>query len=465
MIDKSKNIDTNPKPSAIVIGAGFTGLTAAYELAKKDFKVTIFEKESTVGGLAGSFMIHGQRLEKFYHHWFKNDKYVMELVEELESEENVIFRATNTGMYYANKVFRLSNPVDVLKFDALSLISRIRLGLLATWVRLIRNWQKLENITAEDWLKKISGEEVFKVVWEPLLKGKFGIFASDVAAVWMWNKLKLRGGSRGKRGEEVLAYYKGGFAALADKLVEKLAELDVKVLTNAQVDSLNCDNEEITSIYSLNENYNCDAVIATPALPIIAELMKPHIPFEYYNDLNKINYLGNVCLILELDRNLSSLYWLNVNDPNFPFVGIIEHTNFEPIENYGNRHIIYLSKYLPSSDRLYKMNDQELLDFSLPYIKDMFPEFKEEWILGFHVWRARFAQPIIVKNYSELIPDVRTPIKNLYIATMAQIYPEDRGTNYAIRNGRRVAKLVESHLKTKKLPKNEKVARIDVEAH
>jgi protoporphyrinogen oxidase len=155
--------------------------------------------------------------------------------------------------------------------------------------------------------------------------------------------------------------------------------------------------------------------------------------------LRRIDYLANICLVLELDRSLSETYWLNVNDPSFPFVGVIEHTNFEPPENYGGRHIVFLSKYLPESDMLYRMSDPEVLEFALPHLQRMFPKFAREWVTGYHVWRARFSQPIAEPGYSRLIPPQQTPLDNVQVATMAQIYPEDRGTNYAIREGRRVA--------------------------
>ena len=53
----------------------------------------------------------------------------------------------------------------------------------------------------------------------------------------------------------------------------------------------------------------------------------------YVERLRRIRFLANVCIVLELDRSLSDTYWLNVNDPGFPFVGVIEHTNFEPSSN------------------------------------------------------------------------------------------------------------------------------------
>jgi protoporphyrinogen oxidase len=153
-------------------------------------------------------------------------------------------------------------------------------------------------------------------------------------------------------------------------------------------------------------------------------------------DLRRIEYLANICIVLELDRSLSDTYWLNVNDPGFPFVGVIEHTNFEPPESYAGRRLVYLSKYLPDSAELYRMADDEVVRFSVGHLRRMFPALDDGWILAAHVWRARYAQPIVVRQYSTLIPRVETPLPGLYLSSMAQVYPEDRGTNYAIREGR-----------------------------
>jgi protoporphyrinogen oxidase len=178
-------------------------------------------------------------------------------------------------------------------------------------------------------------------------------------------------------------------------------------------------------------------VLATPALPIVADLVQPHATAKYVEQLHRIPYLANLCVVLELDRSLSNTYWLNVNDPGFPFVGIIEHTNFEPASTYAGRHIVYLSKYLPANSALYAMPDDALLDFCIPHLQRMFPSFDRSWILAHHVWRAEYAQPVVVPQYSALIPSTATPLNGLYLCSMAQVYPEDRGTNYAIREGRR----------------------------
>ena len=427
---------------AVVIGGGFTGLSAAYELARAGVAVTVLEADSSVGGLAGTFEVNGERLEKFYHHWFTNDRHVADLVRELGDGDRILYRPTRTGMYFANRIFRLSSPVDVLRFTPLPLLDRVRLGVLALRARAVSDWRALESETAEEWLIRLGGERVYRVVWQPLLEGKFGPFASQVSAVWFWNKLKLRGGSRGKGGGEMLAYYRGGFAALADRLALEVTVLGGEIRLGTPARGLVVEDGAVRGVETDAGVVEADTVIATPALPIVADLVEPHAPDEWLSQLRAIEYLANVCVVLELDRSLSDTYWLNVNDPGFPFVGVIEHTNFEPASTYGGRHIVYLSKYLPESAELYRMSDGEVLEFCIPHLQRMFPTFDRAWIAKHHVWRARYSQPIVVKHYGALIPEPTTPIGGLYLSTMAQVYPEDRGTNYAIRDGRRVGREV-----------------------
>ena len=435
-----------PRPHAIIIGGGFTGLAAAWELVQRGVRVTVCEADEEVGGLAGSFPVGDTRLEKFYHHWFTSDTDVVELARELGRADQILHRPTRTGMYFAHRFYRLSRPLDVLRFTPLSMIGRLRLGLLALRARRVRDWRELEQLTAEEWLVRLGGREVYQVVWRPLLEGKFGAHARDISAVWFWNKLKLRGGSRGRQGEEVLAYYKGGFAALAAQLAGEICRRGGMIRVESPVSGLVMRNGQVAGVRTVHGPLVADAVLATPALPIVADLVEPHAEPEYVSALRRIPYLANVCVVLELDRSLSDTYWLNVNDPGFPFVGIIEHTNFEPAESYAGRRLVYLSKYLPETDELYRMADDELVRFSLGHLQRMFPALAADWVLDAHVWRARYAQPIVVRRYGALIPKVETPLPGLYLSSMAQVYPEDRGTNYAIRDGRAAGRLIAERL-------------------
>jgi protoporphyrinogen oxidase len=434
-------------PHAVIIGGGFAGLSAAWELIQRGIRVTVCEAEEEVGGLAGSFDVGGTRLEKFYHHWFTSDTHVLELVRELGREDQVLHRPTRTGMYFAHQFFRLSTPMDVLRFTPLSLPARFRLGLLALRARRVRHWRELEDLTAEDWLVRLGGKEVYDIVWRPLLEGKFGSHAPEISAVWFWNKLKLRGGSRGRGGEEILAYYQGGFAALAEQLARAICDRGGMIRLESPVTELLVRDGIVEGVRTVNGPVKAKVVLATPALPIVADLVEPHVTPEYASELRRIQYLANICIVLELDRSLSETYWLNVNDPGFPFVGVIEHTNFEPAETYGGRRLVYLSKYLPETDELYRMPDDEVVRYCLEHLRRMFPALSTEWIMAAHVWRARYAQPIVVRRYGRLIPSVETPLSGLYLSSMAQVYPEDRGTNYAIREGRAAGRKIADALR------------------
>jgi len=430
-----------------IVGGGFTGLSAAYELAKAGIAVTVLEASNEIGGLAAAFEVGGEKLDRFYHHWFTNDLEVMGLINELGVSERVDISPTNTGIYYANNFFRLSTPWDLLNFTPLGFADRIRLGLLALRARRVNDWMALESQTAQDWLRSLGGEAVYRVVWQPLLKGKFGPYADQVSAVWFWNKLKLRGGSRGKGGEERLAYFRGGFVALADTLTARIRALGGRIEMNASVESIQ-QREGMWEALTPSGTVRSRRILATTALPLVADMVRQWAPPSYVAELERIKYIGNVCLVLELDRSLSETYWLNVNDPSFPFVGVIEHTNFESPKTYGGRHIVYLSKYLPHTDRLYAMGADELLDYALPYLQTMFPTLQREWILNHHLWRARWSQPVVEKHYSQLIPSEDAPAPGLHLCSMAQIYPEDRGTNYAVREGRRCGRRLANMLLT-----------------
>lgn len=313
-------------------------------------------------------------------------------------------------------------------------------------MRKIKDWKSIEHLSIREWLEPLSGKNVYRIVWEPLINSKFSIYAESVNAVWMWKKLVLRGSTRDKKGGEQLAYFKGGFGRLADAMASQIIKNGGEIHYNTQVTGVRVEDGKVLGVKSTNGEILGKQFLFTPAPPIIANLFDGNANPDWINKLARVNYLGNVCLALQLNCSLSDTYWLNVNDPGFPFVGVIEHTNFDSPENYQGNHIVYLSRYLAKEDPVWSYTDEDYLEFALEHLKRMFPEFETSWIVDYSVWRAEYAQPVTEKNYSQYIPDTKTPFDNVMISTMAHIYPEDRGTNYAIRDGRLVAKQILSKL-------------------
>ena len=430
----------------VIVGAGFTGLTAAYVLSKQGYKVRVIETDAAVGGLAGTFEFRdGVRLEKFYHHWFNNDVFVPELVRELGMEGDVVTLPSRTGMYFNGRMWQLSTPLDLLRFTALSLVDRIRLGLLIFQVRRVRDWHTIEHLSMREWLETLCGKNVFRVVWEPLIKSKFSVYAEQVNAVWMWKKLVLRGGTRNAKGGEELAYFKGGFGRLADALARSIEQVGGEITLGERVLGLRVQTDRLQAVRTDKGEVAARQFLFTPAFPIIATFFDGVADSQWLARLRRVRYLGNMCLVLRLNQSLSKTYWLNVNDPGFPFVGVIEHTNFDMPEHYKGTHIAFLSRYLAVEDPAWQFSDEQYFEFAIEHLRRMFPAMNRSWVLEYRVWRAEYAQPVTERGYSSYVPERQTPFANALISTMAQVYPEDRGTNYAIREGRSVAaQIIES---------------------
>jgi len=428
-----------------VIGAGASGLAAAYYLSESDrrYQIRVWEKDETPGGLAGTFSSDDFSVEKFYHHIFRRDTGLQSLISELGLTEQLMWKAASTGSYYFNQPFRLSSPLDLLKFKPLPLADRFRLGLMVLRARMVKDWTKLDDISVAEYVTKIAGTNVFKTVWEPLLKGKFGATAENISAAWLWAKLVDRGSSRNKTGFEELGYVKGGLSKVFDKIVRILKEKGHEVNLGHSVDALEIENNKISTIRTSKGAFDTELVVSAAQLPDLARIL-PDSVFEYKERIGKIGFLGNVCLILILKESLSKFYWTNVTDPAAPFVGIVEQTNWADTSEFGSKHLVYISAYLPEGDKRYQMGKAELLNFYLPSIKKMFPTFNEDTILDSYLWSARYAQPVVQTGYRHLIPELQSPVENLYVSTMAQIYPSDRQVSNGIDMAKQVVEIINS---------------------
>tara|TARA_Y100000590_G_scaffold247426_1_gene278057 strand:- start:14832 stop:16169 length:1338 start_codon:yes stop_codon:yes gene_type:complete len=433
-----------------IIGAGAAGLAAAYDLALAGIEVVVYEKASFVGGQASTFDIESTPLERGYHHLFTSDTDILSLMTEIGLADRMEWHESKVGIFYGGKIFNLVTPMDLLKFSPLSIVDRIRMGLVTMILKTKTDWKALENVTTDEWIKTWAGKRVYEVVWGPLLRGKFGDrHYKEIGMPWFWGKIHTRFASRGKSmAKELLGYPKGSFGEIFDTLAKTIESMGGKVKLSTGVKKIIIKEGKAVGLITesdsgpkreLTEKF--DAILSTTPSFVFPKLV-PKMPKEYENRLTKVQYMSAVLIILILDRPLTNVYWLNVADRSIPFVGLIEHTNMIDSSLYGGKHIVYLSNYLNIDHPLYKMDHKQLLAEYLPHIKKINADFNESWIVKTYYHKVGAAQPIIGVNYSQRIPDHRTPFESLYLANTTQIYPEDRGTNYSVRMGRQVAKLL-----------------------
>ncbi len=434
-----------------IIGGGVAGLAAAYELTKRGHFAEVFEQSDFLGGQASTFDVSGGRLERGYHHLFTSDTDIVELIEELGLGDKLAWLDSSVGFYLNNgdggKIWDFATPKDLLKFKPLSLISRFKVGFWTLILKNTKNYRKFENITAKDWLSKRMGRRAYEVIWEPLLRGKFGEFYDRISMTWIWGKMRLRVGSRKKGGRgEQLGYPMGSFGEVIDYLALDIAKQGGAVHTSATVTRIV--EAESTPVGldvqldgSASERRDYDAIIATTPSYVFTRLAPP-LPAVYQAKLDGTDYLSAVLMVLVMDRPFTDKYWLNIADQSMPFVALIEHTNLIDREIYGGKHILYISNYPSRGSELYLKTAEELMDLFVPHLQKINPGFDRSWVLESHYHRVDGAQPIVGVNYSLNMPDHRTPHRGLYLANTTQIYPEDRGTNYSVRMGRQVAQMV-----------------------
>lgn len=423
-----------------IIGGGYTGLVAAIRFLQNGHQVQLFEKSPTLGGMAAVFEIEpSMYLEYFYHHLFTNDNSILDLADELGIDDQMKYHESVMGMYSQGDIYNFTTPVDLLKFKPLSFVDRIKFGLGALRLKRIKDWKPLEDITAVEAMPEYVGRGATEVIWKPLLKGKFGEHFDEVSMVWLWGKIALRGGSRKQGGaKECLIYPEGSFKTITDRLEKEIEKLGGVICTGSEVTQVVDESGEVKGLKTSQGDFDCDVLLHTTMSGVLTK-MAPGLPTDYAENLNRLKYMGAVCLILEMDRPFSHIYWMNNGDTSLPFGGLIEHTNLIPPEHYGGRRLLYVSRYADTGNPVYRVNKDEALELFLPAMQKINPHFQRSHITGMHLFRYPYAQPIIEKHYSEMLPDFSTPIRGLYIANLSQIYPEDRGTNYAVRLGNQVA--------------------------
>ncbi len=442
-----------------VVGAGAGGLAAAHDLVRAGCSVTIFEADDQVGGLASGFRQPrwDWTVEKYYHHWFASDRDVLGLIEELGWSEQVLFPWPVTAVYYEGAFYPLDGPLSLvvpalpwldrlpgagmlarvlhlLRFPGLGAFDTLRAGLVGLYLTLTGNWRPFERVTADAWLRRTMGERVYKVLWEPLLVGKFGPYYQQVNMAWFWARVKARTARLGT--------FEGGFQAFMDALAAQVQAEGAKLLLRTPVERIEPleDGRLMVRFSGSEESFDHCLVTLSPRL---MARMAPSLPESYLEGLFGLRSMGAVVMLLALKHRLSEqgVYWHNLpKSAGFPFLALVEHTNYLSPAFFGGDHLVYCGDYLDPDHEYFRLTKEELLERFMPALERVNPNFRPDWVRDAWLSRTPYAQPVPPLNHSRHIPPLKTPILGLWMANMSQVYPWDRGTNFAVEIGRRAAR-------------------------
>ncbi len=426
-----------------IIGGGIMGITLGYFLSRRGVPVEIFEASPVLGGLAGPLVLEdGVAVDRFYHAILSSDSQLSELCRELGIADQMRFRETKMGFYYHNAIHPMNNIIEFLRFPPLGWIDRFRLGLTVLYAQFVRDWHSLEGVSVEKWLMQLSGAGTFQNIWRPMLKAKFDGGFDDTPATYIWSRLvRMKSTRNGASQKEMAGHLIGGYATLMQAMAKQIEQAGGTIHLRTPVQEIVIEQNRARGVKVADQVRAFDAVICTMQSPVFSRLI-PNASQEYRDFLGKTEYLGIVCPLMVLDRELTGYWTLNITDDRVPFTGVIETTSFIDPQYVGGHHLVYLPKYTAPGSEWQKKLDDEIREIWLENLQVMFPDFQRSWVRYFLVHRERYVEPLHHLNSANLIPPIQTPIENLYLGTTAQIYPALTNGESVSRHARQVADLV-----------------------
>jgi len=404
------------KKKIAIVGGGITGLYLGYRLAPYH-QVTIFEKNQRVGGLLETFrpVYPSWPIDNFYHHFFPSDQRLIHLLESLDLPYS--FKTPITATWQNGQINPFSSPKDLITFPHLSLPSKFRLGAAITLLKAIPDYHLVPDQEAAKVFPILMGKKAYQTIWRPLMRGKFGPLHQKISAVWLWARIKKRSGR--------LGYPEGGFTNLTKAIVEKFTSLGGKIKTNQ-------------SITKISQLVGFEKIIFTTPKKILDSVIS-----ESNHPSKGAPYLASLNLILLGSKPIlkNNLYWLSIADNAFPFVAIISQAGLIDKKNYNHCYPTYIGGYYQQDDQILTASPKKVLNQFAPFIRKINPQFEAKDYQA-HLSKCLWAQPVVTPGYSQRIPSIKTNSRNIYLVNMEQIYPWDRGINYALEQADKFLKSV-----------------------
>ena len=425
-----------------VIGGGPTGMAEAIFLAQKGCEVTLYEKAERLGGLAGYFEIGGFYTDLYYHFIMTCDSHYLDLLEELGVKDKIAWVETKTSFYHDEQVLPFSEPIDILKFSPLSIIQRLRLAwTLGYMTKLTKNWKPFEDKLACEWLPKMSSRKAWEIIWKPMLNMKFGVHAEKMSMAWLWARSNMVGQYRPEgKSAECRGWLTGSTKTFIDAAEAKMAELGVTVKKGVSIEKILVNDGVAEGVVLDGQTEKFDNIIYSAPSVFLKDMMPESTQSDpYFKTIYDQRYYGATCLVLVLKKQFNPYFWTYVSDPDIPFVGIINYSQFT---GDSDQHVIYVPWYSETDQEPYTTDNKTLTTEWVKGLQKVNPEFDESWIVESTVGHAPHAAMMVIGKYSEKLVPMRGPIKNFTFANLSQIYPQDRGVSIGIKLSKYACKSV-----------------------
>ena len=429
--------DSDPATRVAVLGAGPMGLACALGLLDRGYAVDIYEADDRIGGMSAHFDFDGLSIERYYHFICKPDQPMFDELERLGIADTLRWSPTRMGYYYEGRLHEWGNPVALLRFPRISLLSRLRYGLHMFLSAKRRRWEDLDEVNAVAWIRRWIGPEAYAVLWERLFRLKFHHFTDNLSAAWIWSRIRRVGNSRRSLMQEEMGYLEGGSETILEAWRRAIEGQGGRIHLKQPVTGIERDESGGFRLATPQGEAQADRVISTIPLPFVPRIAHclPEAEKARYAGINNI---GVVCLIYKLKKPVTENFWLNVSDPDMAIPGIIEYSNLTGQEP----HIVYVPYYLPREHEKFQEPDNAFIAEATGYLKRINPELTDEDIIAINVSRYGHAQPICEPGFAKKLPDIRTSVPGLYVADTSHYYPEDRSISESTRLGKRLAAML-----------------------
>lgn len=418
-----------------VIGGGPMGLMCAYELLKHGATVDVYEKESVLGGMSAHFDFGGLDIEMYYHFVCGPDNYTFELMKELGVYDKLKWTDTKMGYFYQGKLYRWGGPFELLAFPKANLIEKVRYGLHVFMSSKFKNWAKLDDMTALEWINKWEGKNGYTKFWDSLFQLKFYERKGLMSAAWLWTRLVRVAKSRSSIFQERMGYMSGGSRVVVDALANEITKRGGTIHTNAPVQQINFKGDKVSGVTVGGENRSYDAVVSTIPIQYLSRLA-PDLPNDDREKLAKLDNVGVVCVIMKLVEKCTDNFWLNITDDRMDVPGMIELSN---LNKEFRDHILYIPFYLHIDNPKYHEPDETFIGKARQYVQWVNPLLTEDKVLDVRVFRYEYAQPVATTHFLDKLPPIGSDKrKGFFFADTAYCYPEDRSIQESVRIAKQI---------------------------